>query len=1604
MANTTITNLPAAVSLDGTEQLEVVQNGTSKRVTADQIAALAENTQGTVTQINTGGALTGGPITTTGTISLPPDAVTNVYLAEMPANTLKANLTGLTANPTDVTPSALLDTFSSAEGAMLYRGNSAWQELAPGANNQYLYTNGNNPQWVTLAISPGDIGPSGVTPGSYGSASNTITFTVNSGGLLTAAAAIPIAISNTQVSGLGTMSTQNASSVAITGGNINGTTIGATTPAQAYFTTISGGTWQGTPIGLTYGGTGATNAADARTNLGLGSMATQNANTVSITGGSINGVAIGNSNPQSGSFTTLSASGTFSVGTITAGTWNGNAIGVAYGGTGATDAATARTNLGAAASGANSDITSLSGLTTPLSTPQGGTGFSSYTTGDILYASASNALGRLNDVATGNVLLSGGAGVAPAYGKVGLTTHVDGTLPVANGGTGATTLTGYVKGNGTSPMTASATIPNGDLQNSTIQIGSTSIALGASSSTLAGLTSVTLTQDPTLALQASTKQYVDGQVSTVSNVTFHTQVVASTTGNLNANYSNGSSGVGATLTNAGAFAVFQIDNVSPTATQRVLIKDQTNAFENGIYVVTTVGDAISVPWVLTRASDYNTPGAGPNFIQTGSSVFVQGGDTWGSTSWVMVTTGTINVGSTNLVWTQTSSSGNILVNAPLSKSSNTISLGTVTVANGGTGLTSYTIGDLLYADSSSSLAKLADVATGNVLRSGGVNVAPAWGKVDLTTDVSGTLPVANGGSGTSTAFTAGSVLFAGASGVYSQNNSEFYWDNSNFRLGLNTTTPSTVLTILSPTQTTLPPGVLPAGTDIHIVGANSAETRITQDAFGTGNYPAFTGRHSRGTSASPTATQSGDALSQFTGRGYGASAYNSASTGILEFAAAETFTNTAQGTYASFRLTDIGAASPAEVLRIGPVGQIGVGGSSYGLAGQFLTSGGTSAAPSWTTGSSITVGTATNLAGGAAGSVPYQSGASTTTFLSIGAANTVMTSSGAVPQWSTSLTGLTGVSSSGITNTSLTTGRVVYSTTGGAQTDSANLTFNGTTLTANDITDSSLTSGRVTYASTGGNLVDSANLTFNGTTLTANSATVSTGNLDVTAGNLTFGGTGQRITGDFTNATATNRLAFQTTTANNATRLMVLPSGTGIQSAINFCDASDPTNCSAANISINGGTDMRLQSTTFGTGTALPMTFYTGGSERFRLGTAGQLGIAGANYGTSGQVLTSGGASAAPSWQTPTTVNNGTLTMNVSGTGLSGSQTFTANQSGNATFTVTSNATSANTASTIVARDASGNFTAGTITAALNGNASTATTASNVNNGTLTMNVSGTGLSGSQTFTANQSGNATFTVTSNATSANTGSTIVARDGGGSFSAGTITATLSGNASTVTNGLYTTGNQTITARTIQQGSQTATLLTASGSLGGLELQSAGASAAAFMAFHRPAAYASYFGIDTDNNFAVGGWSAGGALGSMKVGSFGVGTAASGTAGEIRATNNVTAYYSDARLKDFKGKIGDALYKISQLNGYYYTENEKAEEFGFKNKELQVGVSAQEVNAIMPEVIAPAPFDMDAENKSKSGENYMTVRYEKLVPLLIEAIKELKAEVEALKAAK
>jgi hypothetical protein len=125
-------------------------------------------------------------------------------------------------------------------------------------------------------------------------------------------------------------------------------------------------------------------------------------------------------------------------------------------------------------------------------------------------------------------------------------------------------------------------------------------------------------------------------------------------------------------------------------------------------------------------------------------------------------------------------------------------------------------------------------------------------------------------------------------------------------------------------------------------------------------------------------------------------------------------------------------------------------------------------------------------------------------------------------------------------------------------------------------------------------------------------------------------------------------------------------------------------------------------------------------------------------------------------------------------------------------------------------------------------------------------------------------------------------------------------------------------------------------------------------------------------------------------NAQVNSLGVNTAASGTAGEIRATNNITAYFSDDRLKTRVSNIVDPLEKIKTLNGFTYYPNNIAQALGYKYQ-LEVGVSAQEVQKVQPEIVVPAPID----------EKYFTVRYEKLIPLLIESIKEQQLQIDELK---
>ena len=236
---------------------------------------------------------------------------------------------------------------------------------------------------------------------------------------------------------------------------------------------------------------------------------------------------------------------------------------------------------------------------------------------------------------------------------------------------------------------------------------------------------------PSAAFDAVNKQYVDDLVA--SGITYHTPVkyeVPNTTGNLNATYNQpGGPGVGvsATLTNAGTLGAFVPDGTTATLSDRILIYSQTNAFENGVYTVTTVGDG-STPWVLTRAADADTYALkDPNGLGSGDAFFITSGNTGAGETYVCNTTGVITFGSTSISFVQVSATQIYQAGSGIDITGPTISLvAPVTVANGGTGLTTApTDGQLLTGN-----------GTGyslNTLKGGtGISIANAPGSITIS--------------------------------------------------------------------------------------------------------------------------------------------------------------------------------------------------------------------------------------------------------------------------------------------------------------------------------------------------------------------------------------------------------------------------------------------------------------------------------------------------------------------------------------------------------------------------------------------------------------------------------------------------------------------------------------------------------------------------------------------------------------------------------------------------------------------------------------------------------------------------------------------------------
>lgn len=233
-----------------------------------------------------------------------------------------------------------------------------------------------------------------------------------------------------------------------------------------------------------------------------------------------------------------------------------------------------------------------------IQVPYGGTGNTTFTPFSVITA-GTTATGPFQNVVgvgtLGQVLKSSDADALPVWGDIqinGTTNQID---------------------------VAAGTIPTLSLSSNVIMPGT-----------------LTLSADPVSDMQAATKQYVDAIAAGIDLIA---EVFAATTpagGNLNATYDNGVAGVGATLTNAGTLEAFVTDDTSPALNARILIKDQINAFENGIYTLTVVGDG-STAWVLTRATDYNTPAE----IVAGNLVPVESGTVNANTTWLETATVTV---------------------------------------------------------------------------------------------------------------------------------------------------------------------------------------------------------------------------------------------------------------------------------------------------------------------------------------------------------------------------------------------------------------------------------------------------------------------------------------------------------------------------------------------------------------------------------------------------------------------------------------------------------------------------------------------------------------------------------------------------------------------------------------------------------------------------------------------------------------------------------------------------------------------------------------------------------------------------------------------------
>ena len=388
---------------------------------------------------------------------------------------------------------------------------------------------------------------------------------------------------------------------------------------------------------------------------------------------------------------------------------------------------------------ANKDIGTLRNITSNGSfSAASGTFTGNIVIGNGAYIGSTSDTDAIQIEADGDVVLSQALAVSGSHTVTGTTT-MNGAVNIGNASADAVAIAG----------TATFT-PSADFDGGFTVASSQTIDMGGNQ--------ITNVADPTAAQAAATKAYVDA-VKTGLNV--KDAVKLGTTAALAAStYANGSSGVGATLT-ANANGALSIDSVAVSTSDRVLIKDQADAAQNGIYTVTNTGGA-GAAFVLTRATDADTGAELPG----GTFIFVTQGTNNADNGFTFTHNGTPTMGTTDLTVAQFSGAGQIDAGAGLTKSGNTLAVqvddssieinsdtlrvkasgitnamlagsidltakvtGTLPVANGGTGAASLTANRLLLSNGTSAISVLAAGTAGQVMTSNGAS-APAFGDID----------------------------------------------------------------------------------------------------------------------------------------------------------------------------------------------------------------------------------------------------------------------------------------------------------------------------------------------------------------------------------------------------------------------------------------------------------------------------------------------------------------------------------------------------------------------------------------------------------------------------------------------------------------------------------------------------------------------------------------------------------------------------------------------------------------------------------------------------------------------------------------------------------